>query len=139
MVSLPLQPSGKRTTNSDTDKTQDVAVTVFAVGELRHRIMMIRGEEMARERIASLAAGCKAGKLRRSEHQDSVRCSNDPCTKNVRLGAIRYGRTMCLACHDDLNAHERKITITAAVPRGLIRGLYVLMRNSKRFWEQSTP
>ena len=110
---------------------------VFALDELRRHIMMLRGEEMAREKIASLAAGCKAGKLRRGEHQDSVRCSNDPCTKNVRLGAIRYGRTMCLACHDDLNAHER--TITAAVPRGLIRGLYVLMHNSKRFWEQSTP
>ena len=110
---------------------------VFALDELRRHIMMLRWEGMAREKIASVPAGCKAGKLRRGEHQDSVRCSNDPCTKNVRLGAIRYGRTMCLACHDDLNAHER--TITAAVPRGLIRGLYVLMHNSKRFWEQSTP
>ena len=110
---------------------------VFASEELRRRIMMIRGEGMAREKIASVPAGCKAGKLRRGEHQDSVRCSNDPCTKNVRLGAIRYGRTMCLVCHDDLKAHER--TITAAVPRSFIRGLYFYMHNSKRFWEQSTP
>ena len=55
---------------------------------------------------------------------------------NVRLGAIRYGRTMCLACHDDLKAHE--LTITAAVPRGFIRGLYFYMHDFKRFWEQST-